>query len=182
MRPSNRLALLAVLLFTFACAYGQETHYNYDRGTNFAAYKTYQWVDIPGGTVPDQLVDQSIKRAIGEQLAQKGLTKVEKNADVYLGYQAVISVEKSVNLSGSSDGWGGWGGFGGWRSGSITGQTGTIPVGVLLVDVYDPARKQLIWRGDVGGVIDLNKDPDKNYRKLQKGMTKLFKNYPPQRK
>ena len=24
-----------------------DVHYNYDRGTNFAAYKTYQWVVLP---------------------------------------------------------------------------------------------------------------------------------------
>ena len=64
--------------------------------------------------------------------------------------------------------------------GSISGQTSTIPVGTLVIDVYDPARKQLIWRGQASKTIDLKKDPDKNYRNLQKAMTKLFKNYPPQ--
>jgi len=50
----------------------------------------------------------------------------------------------------------------------------------LLVDLFDPAKKQLIWRGDVSKTLDLKKDPDKNYKNLQKAMTKLFKNYPPQ--
>ena len=77
--------------------------------------------------------------------------------------------------------WGGWGG-GGWGSGTVTGQTSTIPVGMLLVDLYDPAKKQLIWRGDATKTIDIKKDPDKNYRNLQKAMAKLFKNYPPQPK
>lgn len=35
--------------------------------------------------VRDQLIDQAIKRAVDEQLAQKGLIKVEKNADLYVG-------------------------------------------------------------------------------------------------
>ena len=161
------------------CVHGQDVHYNYDRGTNFAAYKTYQWVDLPGpgGKVPDQLIDQAIKRAIDEQLAQKGLTKVEKDADLYVGYQAVINLEKGVNLWGTGDGFGGWGG---WGNRTIQGQTSTIPVGVLVVDLYDVGRKQLIWRGDATKTIDLKKDPDKNYRNLQKAMAKLFKNYPPQ--
>jgi len=158
------------------CVHGQDVHYNYDRGTNFAAYKTYQWVDLPGG-VPDQLIDQAIKRSVDEQLAQKGLTKVEKGADLYVGYQAAIDLEKSVNLWGTGGGFGGWGP---WGNGTVQGQTSTIPVGMLLVNLYDPGRKQLIWRGDASKTIDLKKDPDKNYRNLQKAMAKLFKNYPPQ--
>ena len=71
MRLTNQLTLLTAFLFMAACAYGQDVHYNYDRSANFAAYKTYQWVEIPGGSVPDQLIDQAIKRAADEQLAQK---------------------------------------------------------------------------------------------------------------
>ena len=91
--------------------------------------------------------------------------------------------EKGLNLSAFGDGGGPWGwggGWGGFNSGTVTGQTSIIPVGTLLVDLYDPARKQLVWRGDGTKTIDLKKDPDKNYRILQKSMAKLFKNYPPQ--
>lgn len=73
--------------------------------------RRYQWVELPGA-VGDELIDQAIKRSIDEQLAEKGLTKVEKDADLYVGYQAAINLEKSVNLRGTGDGfrpWGGWG-------------------------------------------------------------------------
>jgi hypothetical protein len=170
------MTFLATLLFTVGCVYGQDVHYNYDRSATFAAYKTYQWVEIPGGAVPDQLIDQAIKRAAEEQLALRGLTRVENNADLYIGYQVVINLEKSVSLSGMNDG-PGWGG--GWATRSVQGQTSTIPVGILLMDLYDVGRKQLVWRGDAVKTIDLKKDPDKNYKNLQKVMAKLFKNYPP---
>jgi len=180
MKLRNQLTLLLTILFIVVCAYAQDVHYNYDRGANFAAYKTYQWVDLPG-RVTDQLIDQTIKRSIDEQLAQKGLTKLESDAVLQVGYQAVINLEKGLNLSawGIRGGPGGFGGFGGLDSGTVTGQTSTIPVGVLVVDLYDPAKKQLIWRGDASKTIDLKKDPDKNYKNLQKAMAKLFKNYPP---
>jgi Domain of unknown function (DUF4136) len=178
MRFARFITLLQALSVMAVCAYGQDVHYNYDRSTNFGSYKTYQWVDLPG-RVPDELIDRDIKRSIDEQLAQKGLSKVEKGADVYIGYQTVIDLEKGINLSawGTRGGPAGWGGL---NSATVTGQTSTIPVGVLLVDLYDPAKKQLIWRGDASDSIDLQKDPDKNYKKLQKAMKKLFKNYPPQ--
>jgi len=146
--------------------------------------------DFPGGTPnfpgtasdirstgsEDQLIDQDIRRAVDEQLAQKGLTKVGKNADLLVCYYAAIRQEVGINLSGL-----GWGGreFGGLWDGSIQGQSSTIPIGTLVVDLYDPAREQLIWRGDATKTIDLKKDPDKNYKNLQKAMAKLFKNYPP---
>jgi len=178
MRLTNPATFLAAFILMAACAYGQDVHYNYDRSANFAAYKTYQWVDLPNG-VPDQLIDQAIRRAADEQLAQKGLTRVESDGDLYVGYQFVLNLEKSISVwdtGGDGPGWG-WGSWGGGRS--VQGQTSTIPVGILLMDLYDVERKQLVWRGDAIKTIELKKDPDKNYKSLQKVMAKLFKNYPP---
>jgi hypothetical protein len=174
MKLSKQSILLLGLLFAVACAHGQDVHYNYDRGANFGAYKTYQWVDLPG-RVSDQLIDQAVRRSIDEQLAQKGLTKVESDGDLQVGYQAGITMEKGVNLWSTGAGPVGWG----LGDRMVQGQTSAIPVGVLLVNLYDPARKQLIWRGDAIKSIDLQKHPDKNYKNLQKAMTRLFKNYPP---
>ena len=220
MKITTRLTLPLAVFFMVACAYGQDVHYNYDRGANFQSYRTYQWVDhqsgppkadppaglpkppgglpdLPVGAPPmsgssvspgsgssvsdDQLLNQDIKRAVDEQLAQKGLSKVDKGGDLLVGYQAHLREEKSINLSGSG-GNGLWGGGPGWGGGfsSVQGQTSTIPIGSLVVGVYDPARKQLIWRGDASKTAYLKKDPNKNYKTLQKAMTKLFKNYPPQ--
>lgn len=184
MRLTKRLIFLVAAVFLLASVYAQEVHYNYDRGASFSSYKTYEWVDLPGpgGKVPDQLIDQSIQRAVDEQLAAKGLTKVEQGGDLLVGYHAIIHEEKGINLNASGFGggpWGGWGGLGGFSSGTVTGQTSTITTGMLLVDLYDPAKKQLIWRGDASKTLDLKKDADKNYRQLQKAMAKLFKNYPP---
>jgi len=193
-----------------ACAYAQDVHYNYDRNANFSGYKTYHWVDLQSGppkpeppagfpnppaglptmrvgapvrgnpVSDDQLLDQDIKRAVDAQLAQKGLTKVEQHGDLLVGYQAAVDEEKSINLFGS--GWGGRGWGGGFSDLSVQGQTSTIQVGTLVVGIYDPVRKQLIWRGDASKTIDLKKNPNKNYQNLERAIAKLFKNYPPQLK
>jgi hypothetical protein len=131
--------------------------------------------------VDDQLLDQDIRRAIDIQLAAKGLTKVDKDGDLLVGYQAQVREEKGINLSGSgTSGW--WGGNPFWGGGfsSVQGQTSTVPIGTLVVGLYDPARKQLIWHGDASKTVDLKKDPNKNYNNLKKATVKLFKNYPPQ--
>ncbi len=207
MKLSKPQMVLPAFLFMIACAYGQDVHYNYDRGANFRFYRTYQWLDLrsgPGGRskadVPaglpslpigpppmsgsdvsdDQLLDQDIKRAVDAELAEKGPTKVDKGGDLLVSYQAQVREEKSINLSGSGTN-GFWGGGPFWGGGfsSLQGQTSTIPVGTLVVGLYDPARKQLTWRGDASKTVELKKDPNKNYNNLQKAVVKLFKNYQP---
>ena len=170
MRLMKRFTLLPALLFMVVSAYGQKVQY---RSANFASYKTYQWVEIPGGAVSDQLIDQAIKWAVDEKLAKKGLTRVERCADLYIGYQATIEQQNNVELArrGTSR----W-----WSADILPSETSILRIEALLVNLFDPRIKHLIWRGGVSKTIELNKNPAKNYRALQKAMAKLFKNYPPQ--
>ena len=57
--------------------------------------------------------------------------------------------------------------------------TSTIDIGKLTIGLFDPASKQLVWRGAASKTLNISKDPDKNYRNLEKAMAKLFRNYPP---
>jgi hypothetical protein len=45
--------------------------------------------------------------------------------------------------------------------------------------MVDQATKQLVWRGSAAKTLDIKKDPDKNYRDLEKVVAKMFRNYPP---
>lgn len=162
-RVVTAASVLAVLFVGFA-AWAQNVRYNYDRDADFGKYKTYQWVESKE-MARDQLRDQDIKRAIDEQLAAKGLRKVDENGDLDLTYQTSMSQEKQFN---------GWGTGPRWSGGMATATTSTIRIGSLVVDMYDPARKQLIWRGNVSKELNPSKDPDKNYKNLQKAMAKLL--------
>jgi len=174
MKLSIRLVIVYVFLCAASVSFGQTIHYDYDRDANFSSYKTYQWIEVPGGIVPNQLQDQNIKRAIDAQLQQKGLQKVDKDADLHVGYEAAIDKEKQLNTFNMGPRW--------WGGGMGQATTSTISVGKLVVDMYDPARKQLVWRGDATKTLNPSKDPDKNYKNLEKAMAKLFKNYPPKAK
>ena len=165
---------LTALLLLGCAAFAQEVQFDYDRSANFNAYKTYQWVDYQQVEVGDQLLDQDIKRAVDEQLAGKGLRRVDTGGDLYVGYQAGISQEKQFD----GFGWGGPGWWGGW-GGDTHVTSSTIDIGKLVIGLFDPATKQLLWRGSVAKTLDIKKDPDKNYRNLEKAMARLFKNYPP---
>jgi len=164
-----KLITLAGFLCLAVSAMAQTVHFDYDRTANFNGYRTYQWVDQRTGLGIDQLTDQNIKRAVDQQLVLKGLQRVESGGDLQLTYQTALNHEKQFNAFGSGPRWNGWGQV----------NTSTIEVGKLVVDLYDPAKKQLVWRGDAEKTLDIKKDPDKNYRNLEKAMAKLFKNYPP---
>jgi hypothetical protein len=147
----------------------QQVQFDYDRSANFSNYRTYEWVDGKAARDSNQLMDQNIKRAIDEQLASKGMQRVDHGGDLQIAYRAALDHEKQF------DGWSAgprW-----WGNARV--RSSTIDIGKLVVDLYDPAKKQLVWRGAAEKTLDIKKDPDKNYQSLQKAMAKLFRNYPP---
>lgn len=150
----------------------QDVTTNYMPGTNFANYHTYKWVAIEGGAHPNQIVDAQIKQAIDSQLATKGLTKTDgEKADLYVGYQVSVDQEKQWNAYGMGGGLR-WGGM-------ASAQSSTINVGTLVLDMYDPSTKKLVWTGRATNTIDPSNNQEKNQKKIDKGMQKLLKNFPP---
>lgn len=164
----KRIVIAGILLLS-AIAAAQDVTFDYDRSANFSAYRTYQWVESPGGQAPNQLTDQNIKRAVDSQLALKGMQRVEDGGDLRIAYQAAIDEEKEFT------GWGAGPRF--YGSGRVT--SSTIQIGKLVVDFFDPAKNQLVWRGAAEKTLDIKKDPEKNYKNLQKAVAKMLKNFPP---
>jgi hypothetical protein len=151
----------------------QDITTNYMPGTNFTNYHTYKWVTVEGATYPNQILDAQIKSSIDSQLAAKGLTKTDTDkADLYVAYQASIDQEKQWNAYGMGGGlrWGG---------GMATAQSTTISVGTLVLDMYDPTSKQLVWTGRATKTLDSGANQEKRQKNLDKAMQKLLKNFPP---
>ena len=172
------LSLLAI------CGFAQDVRYNFDKDARFSDFKTYKWVQIKDSPQMNNLVDEQIKSAIDAELAKKGLTKVTGDqADLYVAYQVSVRQEKEFSSYstdfGYGPGWGrGWYG-GGMGSTTTTGQTSTIHIGELALDMYSPTTKQLVWRGAASKTLDAKAKPEKRQKNLGKGVAKLLKNYPP---
>jgi hypothetical protein len=174
----------AFLVALIACStiYGQDVVSNYLPGTDFSKYRTYKWVTMDeSASGPDQILDSQIKRSIDSQLVAKGFTKVESGkADLLVGYRAALNRERQWNAFAS--GWDPRGLGGGMGTATGTATSSTIHVGTLVLDMYDPAAKQLIWTGSATKTINPSKDPQKNQKNLDKAMQKLLKNFPPGQK
>jgi hypothetical protein len=164
---------LAFALLACSTALAQDVTTNAMPGTNFAKYHTYKWVTVEGVSYPNQIVDTQIKNSIDSQLAAKGLAKVDTDkADLYVAYQVSVDQEKQWNAYGMGGGlrWGG---------GMATAQSSTISIGTLVLDMYDPSTKQLVWTGRVTKTIDASANQAKKQKNLDKAMQKLLKGFPP---
>jgi hypothetical protein len=152
----------------------QDVRYNFMPGTDFGKYHTYKWVPIEGGSHPNQIADAEIKSSVDSQLAAKGLTKTDSDkADLLVGYQVAVDKEKQWNAYG----------MGGVRFGGMGSATSsTISNGSLVLDMYDPTSKQLVWTGTATKTLDPSSNQEKNQTNLDKTMAKLLKNFPPPQK
>ena len=183
-KPSVFALALAILLAGADHARAQDVRYNFDKSANFGSFKTYKWVNVKGSEKLTDLADMQVKAAIEAELATKGLTRTESdNADLFIGYQAAVNTEKQYTSYdtgwGYGPGWYGGGWYGGGGMSTTTGQTSTIYVGQLAVDVYQAGAKSLVWRGVASKTLDAKAKPEKQQKNLSKAVTKLFKNFPP---
>ena len=99
-------------------------------------------------------------------MASKGLTKTDvDNADLHIGYQTSVSQSKEWNAYGT-------GGLR-WGGGMGTATESTINT-ILVVDMYDPGRKKLVWQGRATKTLDPGAKEDKRQKDLDKATEKLW--------
>jgi hypothetical protein len=175
-----RLFLIGLFLtvFTASSSFAQQVKADYDRGANFAQYKTYSWQNVK---TKDPLDVDRIKNAVNAALAAKGWTQVDSGGDVSIVAMEITHNQQTLNTFYDGFG-GGWGyrRFGGGGFGEATTTTETYKVGTVVVDLFDTKTKQLVWRGSSSDTLSNNSD--KNIKNLDKGVQKMFKNFPPQPK
>jgi hypothetical protein len=175
MKSIFRNAVCCVV-FLAGTAFAQHVTTDFDHNANFAQYKTYSWREIKPA---NSLWDARIKNAVGAQLAAKGWTQVENSGDVSI--VAIKTTQTQRTLQTFYDGMGGgwrWRGFGGMGEATTTEQD--YKEGTLVVDMYDASSKQLIWRGSAEDT--LSDKAEKNEKSLDKGVAKMFKEFPPEPK
>jgi len=151
---------IAMAIFLATSLFAGDVKTDYDRSANFNQYKTYSWGNVQ--TQEALLVDR-IKSAVDEALAAKGWRQVASGGDVSL--TATEFTEDQQILNNHDD--------------NIT-TTETYQVGSLVVEMFDTRTAKLIWRGSSSDT--LSSKPDKNIKNLDKGVQKMFKNFPPEAK
>jgi len=163
------------MILLAATASAQQVKTDYDRGANFAQYKTYSWEQVK---TKDPLDVDRIKSAVNAALAARSWAQADSGGDVSIVAMEITHNQQTLNTfyDGFGGGWG-WRRFGGGGFGEATTTTDTYKVGTVVVDLFDAKTKQLIWRGSSSDTLSNNSG--KNIKNLDKGVDKMFKHFPP---
>jgi uncharacterized protein DUF4136 len=176
MKFAHRTAIYALFSLTMlGAAFAQHVQTDFDHKANFSQYRTYSWQQIQPA---DSLWDARIKNAVDAQLEAKGLTQVDSGGDVSIVAIKATQTQRSLQTfyDGFGGGWG-WRRFGGGGFGEATTTEQDYKEGTLVIDLFDAKTKQLIWRGSAEGTV--SDKAEKNEKNLDKGVAKMFKNFPP---
>jgi hypothetical protein len=167
----TRILLFAmVLLAAAALVSAADVSTDYDHHAGFGQIHTYSWIGVRAG---DSLWQDRIMRAVDNELQAKGWQKVESGGDA--GVSAFGRTSERDNIETFYTGFPGWR----WRGWGGMATTDVVPerIGNLTVDVFAGNSKELIWRGRASEV--LSSKPEKNDKKLDETVNKMFKHFPP---
>jgi hypothetical protein len=163
MRFRRSIAVPAgVLLLAAACA-TLTTNVSSDPGADFSKYRTF--------TIAGDRLQTAEQAWLGDEVATRlqahGLSRVPENAS--------LRVEPRLFREGTA-GQSTWGYS--WWSGNAAGESAhDVPAGTLVVDLVDPARNQLVWRGQANGTVPTIGALKKG--KVLTALDRLFDDFPP---
>ena len=178
----NILYLLIALVLLAAPTMAQKIIIDYAHDFDFDAVETFTYVETQDSDLQSSLADQRLEAAIVRELREGGLQQVDSGGDVYVTYH-VVTKDNTVfttdpwGYGGWGPGWGGWGGYYGYGGGMGTStiRATTYTEGTLILDAYDPASKQMIWRGT--GTVTIKAKPEKQAKQVDKILTKMGKRW-----
>ena len=167
------MLIAGFLLFT-GVTYSQDVTTDHDEKFDFSKLKTFAVkVETSWG---NPLGEKRVIEEVEKGLIKKGWTKTDEGSANALVLLHGVR-ESKQELSTFYTGYGGWG-WGGW-GGMSTAHTRSYEYtqGTLVVDMFDTASKQLVFRGVAQA--ELSDKPEKNQKKAKKAVEKMFKKFPP---
>ena len=165
MRSMMSATAGALLVLVAGC--GATIHSSTASNADLGKYKTFSFYTPPykqGQT--ESIADQTIKSALAQDMAARGLTEASTgNPDFLVAYH--VKEQQKLDVDTVGYGFYGWGG-----PGEVTQYT----QGTLVVDFIDPQTKQVFWRGTATDVVNHPEAPDT--AKLGKVVGQIVDRYP----
>ncbi len=176
------------LLFLSSCS-SVNVLSDYDRQTDFKAYKSYAFykTGIDKAQISD-LDKKRILRAIETEMASLGFVKSDK-PDLLVSIFTNERVEVDVYNGGWGYGYGrGWGypGYYGfyspyyWGPGYYGNNVSTRTEGTLYIDFIDTSKKELVWQGRGVGNLNNIKKIEKKEQRIREFVSQILQQYPPE--
>ena len=183
MHRRRALSLLILAVTLSACnAFKVKT--DYDPTADFSSFKTFAFAgpaDInKGGIYDNSLTRKRIESAVARELTGKGLRQVglDEPQDLLVHYWVGIQDKQRLESTGPTVGVSRYPGGYGWGAGYGGGVTTyEYKEGTLILDLIEPAKKQLVWRATMVGTLeDSARD---NIERGNKAIAEAFESYPP---
>jgi len=178
------MVLLAMLVLAPA-AYAAKPNIQWNQDYDFSTVKTYAWQDptAPSLAQSNPFMHKFIQDEIEKRLTAAGLTKAAAGAapNVLVTYHG--SVMNNVELQSDSFGYGfggygmgGWGMYGYGMAGPVSTTTRVVEYkeGTLIVDIVDPMKKELVWRGSSTPIL-ISDNNDKTEKNISKALDQMVK-------
>ena len=157
-------------LLTAVAVFAQKVETDFNHQFNFSQLRTFA---VQFGSVWNNPLQQDrAKEDIIRELTAKGWTEASDPASA----DAVVVIHGATQQQKSLDTWysgGGWA----WGPGMSQTTVNTVNVGTMAIDIFDAKTKQLVFRGTASD--DISDKPEKNAKKIDKAVQKMFKNFPP---
>lgn len=172
MKTYSLFILMLVAVFISSCN-TVKVSYDFDRNTDFNAYKTYNFHQkgIEKLEVND-LDKRRILSAIEANLQAKGFTKSE-TPELYINILASSKEKINVDNGGYYGGY--WGPYYGGPSRIYQYTSGTI-----IIDIIDDGKNILVWQGAGSGLNVSNLNTKAN--DIPKAIDEILANFPPKAK
>ena len=167
---------LLLLLLVVSCA-PVHVNYDYEKGTDFTQYKTYNYYSNME-TGLNELNTKRLLDVLDEKLTTKGIT-LSETPDFYINIQSSEFQEAQRNTVGV-----GVGGSGRNLGGGIS--IG-IPVGQqninrqIIIDFVDESKIGLFWQAVTETSINPNSSPEKKEERFKIIVDKVLEGYPPKK-
>jgi hypothetical protein len=168
MHGRTILVVFCMIFLTVSCHTTSVKH-DYDLEADFSNLKTYDWMPDPGvvmGLVQEAiegntLLDKRIKSAVNDQLAAKGYQQKTDDPDFLVVYY--VSVREKLKDWGNE----------------YDGRVRMLQEGTLILDVVDPEKDEVIWRGVASRTLEKNPTPEKREENINNAVKKLLDKFPP---
>ena len=186
MRSANATLLsLFALSIGLACS-NLEISSDWDTEVDYSKIESYAWIGqgsgVEGVDGTGSLLDGRIRRAVQETLSSKGFSEVgRQQADVLVSYHIGIETKLDVQTvhRGYGYGYGRYGRYHGYGGGYAETRVTQYDEGTFLLDLVEPQKMELIWRGSAQSRISTQTSPDEREQRVREVVEKVLAQYPP---
>lgn len=178
--------ILLCCLYLVGCQSNQ-VQIDFDTATNFAKFRTYQWLESNNSdeatNKSDPLLTRRVQSALAMELDKAGLRGVDQEEAADLQIRYFVTTTRQDQPSGARGGIG----IGGGSRGTGVGLSISLPIGgstsssetEITVDLVSTTDQAVKWRGSKRLRLD-NKTPEQITHLINGALAELFKDYPPQ--